>query len=69
MAVKLQLKLKKMTLFFSLKNTSFRTGKNNNERISISADIVCIAKILKHHLTPPFENGKNLNNYFIFFFF
>ncbi len=50
-------------VFFPSKTPhSTEPTKNNNERISISADIVCIAKNSEtlEHLTPPFENWKKI---------
>ena len=47
---------------YYLKKNSNDNGNNNDERISISADIVCIAKNSEtlEHLTPPYDNWKKI---------
>ena len=50
-------------VFFPSKTPhSTQPANNNEERISISADIVCIAKNSEtlEHLTPPYDNWKKI---------
>ena len=52
-----------ISFFFPSKTPhSTQPTNSNEERISISADIVCIAKNSEtlEHLTPPYDNWKKI---------